>query len=459
MNFKFFFHIWLIFEAICDKFIPQNSETLSISQAINEVVDEFYNKIQIQFDIVTISDNPRKFSLSNDVLIASNGIKNSHRLSSFSNNFYGFIPIHNSAIILSSTINYFRFININFILPNQFTKSFKFLIFIENCEISFIRSQIKYFVKNRQLTFLPGSIENFSILLINNNDILYLASIEWFTESACNHPQLIILNTFNKTTQKWSKKLQNYEKFQNFHNCVLTMSISTDTYLTAFANIVMDSDNHKGKVIGLIPRVFMDISRKYNFIPKFKKFDDEPKDSSEVCFIITRMNSVIELEIHFTSSFLELKDIILATPGELYTPYEKLWLPFDDLTWNFLIFVFFVAFVVIFIINCLPKLVREGIYGVNIHKPALNVISAFFGIAQHKVPVQHFPRCLFIIFVFFCLIFRTCYQSKLFEFMTSEPRRPPPKTIEDLRVRNYTMYTFQDIDDMKEIIEDDKRNW
>ena len=46
-------------------------------------------------------------------------------------------------------------------------------------------------------------------------------------------------------------------------------------------------------------------------------------------------------------------------------------------------------------------------------------------------------------FIYFCFIFRTCFQSKFFEFMTSEPRQPPPKTIDDVIDRGYNVYAME----------------
>ncbi|CAG9803592.1 unnamed protein product [Chironomus riparius] len=46
----------------------------------------------------------------------------------------------------------------------------------------------------------------------------------------------------------------------------------------------------------------------------------------------------------------------------------------------------------------------------------------------------------------------------LFEFMTSEPRRPPPKTIKDLKDRNYTLYTME-YGTFNAMIKNEKENW
>jgi len=453
MNLRNILLLRLIFGALCENILIKHLETLSISKAIHDVAVEFYIKNQIQFDVVTITDDARMFYQLIYHLLARNETENSHRLSSFSIDLNVAFGIEKSAIILVDSCGHLQFINFYSSFENLYTKNFKFLIFAENCGLDLLENNIDQLIKSKQITFRKGTIEHYEFLLINDRNVLYLTTIEWFTEAACNQPQLKVLNSFNKTTRKWTKKLENYEKFQNFHGCDLKMWVASELANTAFGKI--DKSNDKKSKNGLIPQMYIDISRKYNFKPKFQL----EREEAEVCFVIYRMEPAKDLTFHFTASFMEVRDVILATPGDLYSPYEKLWLPFDDLTWKFLFATFFVAFLIIFLINLLSKRIREIVYGVNIHNPALNVMSAFFGISQYKVPKKYFSRCLFIIFVFFCLIFRTCYQSKLFEFMTSEPRYPPPKSIHDLKDRNYIMHTHLGFKLVNKIIADDKFDW
>ncbi|KAL7010550.1 hypothetical protein ACKWTF_016912 [Chironomus riparius] len=46
-----------------------------------------------------------------------------------------------------------------------------------------------------------------------------------------------------------------------------------------------------------------------------------------------------------------------------------------------------------------------------------------------------------IFFTFFCLIIRACFQSKVFQIMTSDQRHPSPSTIQDLIDRRYSFYS------------------
>lgn len=67
--------------------------------------------------------------------------------------------------------------------------------------------------------------------------------------------------------------------------------------------------------------------------------------------------------------------MIYVLPGEPYTGYEKLILPFDTLTWTYLLLTFGVAFFVILIVNNLPKTFQIYLYGDGVNMPSFNVIG------------------------------------------------------------------------------------
>ena len=43
--------------------------------------------------------------------------------------------------------------------------------------------------------------------------------------------------------------------------------------------------------------------------------------------------------------------------------------------------------------------------------------------------------------------------------MTSEPRRPPPSSVKDLRDGNYTLYTIMDPKDVDDMLQDERNEW
>lgn len=89
--------------------------------------------------------------------------------------------------------------------------------------------------------------------------------------------------------------------------------------------------------------------------------------------------------------FLEQKRSHLMPLGELYTPLEKMILPFDETTW--ICFIFTMSF------------------GVT-----LITILRFAGGSTRVLPGRNFARFILMLFILFCLIMRTAYQSMMLIF-------------------------------------------
>lgn len=248
-----------------------------------------------------------------------------------------------------------------------------------------------------------------------------------------------------------------------YHGCELVMMLPVPTK-TGELNIVsgyilMKKYSKEFNTHGITPKIFEVASQLHNFkhsfqpayidvayMPSFHPdfYILEPQNSNRTVHVYFEATSINYKYDHhrISKAFHDINFFILVTPGELYSPYEKLLLPFDKTTWILLLSTFAHAFLTIFIINRFSIRVQNILYGRRITTPTVNVIQIFFGISQTRLPREHFSRFILMLFIGFCLIIRTCFQSKFFEFMTSEPRRPPPKTLEELIERNYTVYAY-----------------
>jgi hypothetical protein len=339
-------------------------------------------------------------------------------------------------------------------------------VYIENFSIIALEdSWIKNYYKNLTL-YNSGTMIHHTYFITNDKGYISLATFEWFGEY-CNKIYLYLINEFDKSTQKWSKKMENYEKFRNFQGCelVMVLPINLGGYETVGGSFTPQKDN-SFLLQGLTPMIFEVAAKWFNFQPTFQPIfeknlyvlkafrfaqiiyvSDPGKKSKQghVFFHYEGIQGLQGLNAIGTSVFANDKIRVLATLPELYTPYEKLLLPFDTQTWILLIVTFLLTFVTILIINKLSETAQNIIYGKKVKTPIWNVISIFFGVSQTKLPTENFSRYILTIFIVFCLIFRSCWQSKSFEYMTSEPLRTPPKTIQDLVDRNYTIVTANKI--------------
>jgi len=332
----------------------------------------------------------------------------------------------------------------------------------------------------RQLPLRYSSVFFHTYFITNEADTLTLSTVEWFSAHGCNDPHLQKLNSFNKKSRQWNTKLVNYEKFLSYHNCELVMMLPTPLdddliyHTSGFA--IPNSDYTDFKVFGISPVIFKIGAELHNYTPEYQPVyigphwmqivNNEPieqiliNDTAKDLDVYFEISHLAEMDkrLQISKVVTNLNINLFVTPGDMYTPYEKFTLPFDIETWFLLFVTFVVTFVTILIINRLSKSTQSIVYGENVETPVWNVIRIFFGISQTKLPNKKFSRFILMIFIYFCLIFRTCFQSKFFEFMTSEPRHPPPKTVEDLIKRNYTIYSTQATRELF-IDEDDIEKW
>lgn len=347
--------------------------------------------------------------------------------------------LYQSAIIFADDINKFDEIDANLVLNNNFQKH---IILI----IVFMNANRRTFKKIRGRAYLKVNssyMELYTYFFAVDKDEFLLVSLEWFSKKYCNNPHLALINSFNKLEQKWNYELKYQQKFMNFWNCMITLETDLKDILSV--------NLYNGLITGLVPEFFRILSSVGNFNSNFQiqLSTNEPyvRDGiifySNVYFSLGMYSTYTFGKVHFGSAFIQSSYPFYVTPGELYTSYEKLLLPFDDMTWYYIIITYFVVFLVLFILKFLPKWIQGTVYGSNVQTPALNVLQILFGISQIKVPNETSPRIILIGFLFFCLVIRTAYQGVSFDFLTSEMRKKPIDSIEKLISQNFTVVTME----------------
>jgi hypothetical protein len=385
------------------------SKTKIDLNAIHDVIDNLYTKNNIKFDLIFI-DSPTK---SIEQLTRSFEGKTSFvkviKITKLKS-----IRIYQSAIIFASTLeDWLMFFELNE-LYSDFSKDFKFLIYLDDANVQETpKIDIQY--------DLAGHFIYFSYFLINSRNYVLLLSTEWFTENKCDEQQIVIIDRFDKASKTWKNGLEIPSKFHNFHQCPLVFFLvyygcerhtqlnENSNELSGFLPHIANEVANKGSATGIMqnPNEKTGVSLE-NFISPSKNLKSHVVIGEKVI-------KVADNETHISTTYDDASLIFITTPGERYSSYEKLILPFDELTWICSLITFGVAFLVIFIINQLPELVRKTVYGEKVQHATFNVIGAFFGIGQVKLPHGNFPRILLMFFVLFCLVMRTAYQGNFFE--------------------------------------------
>lgn len=259
-------------------------------------------------------------------------------------------------------------------------------------------------------------VESFASLFIYNLDILTqnidsfaLKTFFPFTKSSCNSLKTFVINKF--VNDSFESSLYYPKKMKNFFKCPLKVV----SFL--YAPVIMVKNQNKsgnltlyGSDIELL-NVFSEL---LNFTISHD-FDPEPgawgllKENGEATKgflkIMTRkadmMIGMLSKIYHrtkfisFTSTMMFSPIVLLIPPGASFSSFEKLFSPFEDDVWIYLLIVFVVGFAVVTVLTVKSNsLLKKVVIGENITMPAMSIVVAIVGGSQHVLPVKSVARML-----------------------------------------------------------------
>ncbi|KAG5669978.1 hypothetical protein PVAND_000267 [Polypedilum vanderplanki] len=311
------------------------------------------------------------------------------------------------------------------------------------------------------------NIQLHSYILEHNESNIDLISLRLFSNEACNEQRLIKIDSFNLTSKKWNNDMENYDNFGNFYGCVLPFvpeylyglfyfknfedrpksNLNLKSLIFDFYDEILKRlhDYEDIEYDGVLYELVERMGKIANFTPFYQSKNSIRQDIVRRNFYFEKafLFKPMEYSITLHSKTLYYETLVsYLSQTELYSNYEKTFFPFDHITWVLLGLTFLITFLVIFIVNKLSRKIQDIIYGVKVNTPFYNVIGIIFGMSQNHLPGRSFPRFILMCFIIFCLVFRTCYQSKMFEFISIDMRVPPPQSIDDIIERGYSIYAM-----------------
>ncbi|KAL7013034.1 hypothetical protein ACKWTF_015164 [Chironomus riparius] len=439
-----------------------SSEELLVSTAISDICEEFFIKKSIKFDLIIYGEKTRHLDDVADGILRLVGHSGSTIVQHVKNINVWHHNLEDSALILFKSATNLAQFNSKASFTNRWPKLIKLLIYSENYEDFLKVKAVSYYISDKP------DITSYEYFIIPKKFIITLMTFNHFKHNSCNKKEVELINFYYKTTQKWNKTFKNYKNFENLNSCMLTY---TDSFGPTFhfnkenqavSNCMKLSapdstcqrmlgtifERPDVKFSGLAYEIFEAIGKRGNFTTNYQLKEDSGIyvkhkamiDQSITIFLSVQNEGMLKY-VHMTSTFLDIEIGIYVNPEEFYSNFEKLLLPFDDTIWTFLLFILLTTAFVIFVIRFRAF---NLLYGLNITTPALNVARIICGTSQSRLPKQSIARFILITFVMFWLIIRTCYQSKMFDFITTDMRKPPPRTLDDVIHRGYTIVIRND---------------
>ncbi|CAG9812356.1 unnamed protein product [Chironomus riparius] len=316
-----------------------DSDIKILSRVFHDIVDEFILKENIQFNIFNVKI---KSELILDIIsefLAETNERFKYRIKSLQ---HGWINYLASSFIFLESLEDFSVLEKLSIVKRMNHQPVKYFVFILDSTFKQLKNSNVYNFY-RVIPYFEGSIFQYSYFITNEAETVTLSTVEWFSPYGCNRQYLLKLNRFVKKSQKWKTKLENYEKFLNYHKCELVMFLPVplpDGLIAHTSGFSIPINNLTNFIIyGITPEIFKIAAQVNNFTvafqpgrmdlnyfskgdqdfsPKYVDINGTHKDAQvffELSILISSFKDLCSSNVAKNFHFL-----MLVTPAEKYTP-------------------------------------------------------------------------------------------------------------------------------------------
>lgn len=366
--------------------------------------------------------------------------------------------LDNSAVLTFDSVESLKHFNDKVVLINKFPKSLVFYVICLGATFDDISSLKETVVIDREKRkgerVQPNEMQHILQLqyfIVEEEESIRLLTFVWYSSNSCSAPQITEVNRFDKKMKTWKNSNLVEEKFENFHGCPLVFGVWFQGFAMEYKRFANKTFDYAGYNIEFLYELEKDLNYTVVLNPFLRpEHTYFYKNVSVDLFALEHCYNYYDEdnETFFITRPYIYKEINLAVPpGEKFSGYEKLFLPFDLHTWILIVVTFAGAFLTIFLLTFATQQARNFVYGRNVETPWLNVAAHFFGISQVVLPGRNFARFMTMMFILYSLIIRTAWQGKMFEFLQKDLRKPEIQSLEELIRKNYTILIHQGFQD------------
>ncbi|XP_011193653.2 uncharacterized protein LOC105219308 [Zeugodacus cucurbitae] len=306
-----------------------------------------------------------------------------------------------------------------------------------------------------ELNWFLGIIDaNVLVYALFNLSLLY--NIHPFNQFHCKGLAPTISNRF--TNLRWWHTNFYPDKLADLHGCALICA--------TWAEMPYRSVNEQsGELLGIEGKLLEYLAVTMNFTLKFRLLD-----AYENSHILDRRGVVFKeliangtdfvvggfpyktpvKEDVFTPTFpyfLSSFNFIVNSNLEPYSPFTKLFLPFNSHIWSLLLFIYLGVFALRLIVSLMGVRPSNFIFGATNHMPGLNMLNVCLGgaLPSNQLPQRNFARYFLMLWLIMTMLLRSSYQAFLYNLIKSNIGRPPPKTIAELLRQDYQLLMTADV--------------
>lgn len=265
----------------------------------------------------------------------------------------------------------------------------------------------------------------YNINVITRNQINSSVSVSTFvpfSERGCNNTNPVKIAEFFNSTFQFRPPKFFFEKFGNFHTCVLKVSTFESLAPSVLKeDFVNGSFRLYGRDINVLNALAAELNFTYtiDYITPYGGWGTLFANGSATGAMgkaIRRESDAVFGNIFlkyerskfmdYSYSYFVDQLVFMIPPGKKLTSFQKLIRPFEILVWMLLGVTVLCSFIIIAILQLQPNSLKEFVFGTGNKTPYLNVFVAIFGGSQWNPPSRNFSRFLLMMFILFCLVLR-----------------------------------------------------
>jgi hypothetical protein len=356
-----------------------------IAPAISQIVYKFYANRSENFDFIIFGNETKTLSDIAEKVMKSTEVP--YRVIEIEPN-ENEMKVNQSAIFFFKSVISYKNFQTRLVLNNQYPKKLNFLVYIEEETNNFTA------LAPQKPLEAPIFLQSCFVIKKSNSKMVQLLSFAIFYEKKCNGGYISPINFFFASTKTWMNSNFFPTKFNNFNGCELTVAFShPQTLIFDVTNPTPGKYHISGYGITFIDQIAKSLNFKCKYFPALRSGFSYGKHSSrkklwDVFIFANSLRKVQSLkqtsynliEYGFstpgfaTHSFTTVDYIVVISQPSPYTPFEKIFLPFEVEVWYSLIFTLLFAVVVIIALKCLPKYMQHFTFGSKVKTPVLNLL-------------------------------------------------------------------------------------
>lgn len=154
----------------------------------------------------------------------------------------------------------------------------------------------------------------------------------------------------------------------------------------------------------------------------FTQLDDKSVNMSMGAIIYTSERSE-KYSISFPYYYASF--VYAIPPGKPYSSLAIIFIPFKYIIWSCIGTIFLITVLLVFVLKLTTYRIRAFVLGPKNDSPVFNMLNICFGGSINYLPTRNFARTILLIWLLMSMILKTAYQSRLYDFLRTQPSTPP----------------------------------